>query len=54
MLQPEMSRQLREQKVSALVAGQPEAIVSANIGCIMHLATGTGVPVKHWIELIEI
>jgi glycolate oxidase iron-sulfur subunit len=54
LLQPEMSRQLREQKVSVLMAGRPEVIVSANIGCIMHLAAGTGVPVKHWIELIDI
>jgi glycolate oxidase iron-sulfur subunit len=54
LLQPEMSRELREQKVSALMAGRPELIVSANIGCIMHLAYGTGVPIKHWIELIEV
>jgi hypothetical protein len=26
--------------------------VSANIGCITHLQSGTNVPVMHWIELV--
>lgn len=54
LLQPEMSRQLREQKITALMSGRPELIVSANIGCIAHLASAAGVPVRHWIELIDI
>jgi glycolate oxidase iron-sulfur subunit len=53
ILQPEMARQLREEKLVALWAGAPEVIVSANIGCIAHLAAGSGVPVVHWLELIE-
>ena len=53
ILQPEMARQLREEKLAALRAGTPEVIVSANIGCIAHLAAGSGVPVVHWLELIE-
>jgi glycolate oxidase iron-sulfur subunit len=54
LLQPEMSQQLREEKVSALMAARPEVIVSANIGCITHLGVAAGVPVKHWIELFDI
>jgi glycolate oxidase iron-sulfur subunit len=53
LLQPEMSRQLREQKINALMSSRPELIVSANIGCIAHLASATGVPVRHWIELVD-
>lgn len=52
LLQPEMSRQLRDDKLEALLAETPEVIVSANIGCIAHLASGSGIPVKHWLELI--
>lgn len=54
LLQPELSQQLREQKLSALRAGRPEVIATANIGCMAHLASGAGMPVKHWIELIEV
>jgi len=53
LLQPEMARQLREAKLQALWAEKPEVIVSANIGCITHLAAGSGVPVQHWLELID-
>jgi glycolate oxidase iron-sulfur subunit len=57
ILQPEISRRLRGQKLAALlgnsVAGQPIGIASANIGCIAHLQAGTGVPIKHWIEWID-
>jgi len=28
-------------------------ILSANIGCLSHLETGTGIPVRHWIEWVE-
>ncbi len=28
-------------------------ILSANIGCITHLASGTERPVRHWIEWLD-
>jgi glycolate oxidase iron-sulfur subunit len=28
-------------------------IISANIGCITHLQSGTDTPVKHWIEIVD-
>ena len=53
ILQPEISHRLRGQKLAALLAGDPVAIASANIGCIAHLQAGTGVPIRHWIEWLD-
>lgn len=53
ILQPELSKQLRERKLEALQAPQPDVILSANIGCITHLANGAQVPVRHWIEWLD-
>ncbi|MEE9320144.1 MAG: glycolate oxidase subunit GlcF [Granulosicoccus sp.] len=58
LLQPSLSRQLRDKKVSALTAQQPDIIATANIGCQLHIQTGTGlagndIRVVHWIELID-
>jgi glycolate oxidase iron-sulfur subunit len=53
ILQPDLSAQLRERKLAALGAGAPEAIATANIGCLAHLQDGASVPVRHWIELLE-
>jgi glycolate oxidase iron-sulfur subunit len=51
--QPELSYQLRDNKIKNLEATSPEVIVSANIGCLTHLQSGTETPVRHWIELID-
>ena len=53
LMQPVLSQQLLDNKLSALQKGKPEVIASANVGCQMHLASASGVPVKHWIELLE-
>jgi glycolate oxidase iron-sulfur subunit len=53
VLQPELSTRLRDNKLAALHAGEPEAIASANIGCITHLQSGTALPVRHWVELLD-
>ncbi len=53
ILQPEISLQLRDNKLAALTAGQPIGIASANIGCIAHLQAGTKLPIKHWIEWLD-
>ncbi len=52
LLETEMSSQLLENKLSNLEQHQPDIIVTANIGCLMHLQSGTKIPVKHWIELL--
>ena len=53
VLQPELSYQLRDRKLGHLQANAPDVIASANVGCIQHLQSGTGVPVKHWVELVD-
>ena len=47
-----MANELRARKLEQLQASSPEHIVTANIGCQIHLAGGTETPVVHWIELI--
>ena len=53
ILQPALSKQLRDNKLAALQADAPMAIVTANIGCQTHLQSGTDRPVRHWVEIIE-
>jgi glycolate oxidase iron-sulfur subunit len=53
ILQPELAGRLKRNKLAALEAERPQVIVSANIGCITHLASGTTRPVRHWIELLD-
>ena len=53
VLQPELAYALRDRKLGYLNALEPETIVSANIGCIQHLQTGTSVPVRHWVEVLD-
>ena len=53
LLQPEISRRLLDRKLAALTVGKPEQIVTANIGCQLHLGSHSRVPVKHWIELLD-
>ncbi|CAM8667145.1 GlpC Fe-S oxidoreductase [Oxalobacteraceae bacterium] len=53
VLQPELSYQLRDNKLKNLEATEADEIVSANIGCLTHLQSGTDTPVRHWIELID-
>ncbi len=53
VLQPELSKQLRERKLGNLQAMEPTVITSANIGCITHLQSGTETPVKHWVQVLD-
>ena len=56
VLQSQIAGQLRERKLAALgeACGEaPVAILSANIGCITHLQSGTEVPVRHWVEVLD-
>jgi glycolate oxidase iron-sulfur subunit len=53
VLQPELAYQLRDRKLANLAPLEAQAIVSANIGCIQHLQTGTTTPVRHWVELLD-
>jgi glycolate oxidase iron-sulfur subunit len=53
VLHPEIAKSLRDRKLGHLGTLAPETIVSANIGCIQHLQSGTATPVRHWIEVLD-
>jgi glycolate oxidase iron-sulfur subunit len=53
LLQPQLAEQLRDRKLAALCEAQPEVILSANVGCIAHLAGKAPVRVSHWIEWLD-
>jgi glycolate oxidase iron-sulfur subunit len=53
ILQPELSQQLRANKIAALESGKPAALLTANIGCQTHLQGATNLAVRHWIEAVE-
>jgi glycolate oxidase iron-sulfur subunit len=52
LLQPELSEQLRVNKLHALNENKPDIIVTANIGCQMHLQSGEDKPIRHWLSLL--
>jgi glycolate oxidase iron-sulfur subunit len=53
LLQPEISAQLKARKVATLEARKPDIISAGNIGCMMQIGSGTGVPVVHTVELLD-
>lgn len=53
ILQSDIANELRSRKIDALVKGNPVLIATANIGCQAHLQAGTGLPVVHWVELLN-
>ena len=53
VLNPDIAYTLRDRKLGNLQEMQPDVIVSANIGCITHLQSGTTTPVKHWVEVLD-
>lgn len=53
ILQTKLSNQLLNNKVNAINSGKPDVIATANIGCQLHLASASQVPVVHWIEVIN-
>jgi glycolate oxidase iron-sulfur subunit len=53
VLNPDIACQLRDRKLGHLQEAAPVQIVSANIGCISHLQSGTSTPVRHWVEMLD-
>jgi len=53
LLQPEISAKLKARKVRSLEAKTPDVIATGNIGCIMQIGSGTGLPVVHTVELLD-
>ena len=53
VLQPRIATQLRDRKLLNLAKLEPQVILSANVGCIQHLQSGTSLKVLHWIEMLD-
>jgi len=53
LMQPEISGQLKARKVETLEATRPEIIAAGNIGCMMQIGSGTGIPIVHTVELLD-
>ncbi len=53
LMQPEISGQLKARKVQTLEAKSPDVIAAGNIGCMMQIGSGTGIPVVHTVELLD-
>jgi glycolate oxidase iron-sulfur subunit len=53
LFQPELAERLKKNRVTALQSGLPEVVLTANVGCQTHLASGATVPVRHWIVDLE-
>jgi len=53
LMQPEISGQLKARKVETLEARKPDIIAAGNIGCMMQIGSGTGIPVLHTVELLD-
>lgn len=53
IMQPEIATKLRDRKIANIARTQPDVIAAGNIGCIMQIASGTGVPVVHTAELLD-
>jgi glycolate oxidase iron-sulfur subunit len=53
ILQPRLATELRDRKIANIESLRPDVIAAGNIGCITQIATGTGIPVMHTVELID-
>ena len=53
LLQPEISTELKTRKISNLEATKPDIIAAGNIGCMMQIGSGTGIPIVHTVELLD-
>ncbi len=53
VLQPKLAHELRDRKLGHLAELDAQVIVSANVGCIQHLQSGTPMPVRHWVEVLD-
>ncbi|MEO9576488.1 MAG: glycolate oxidase subunit GlcF [Tateyamaria sp.] len=53
LMQPEISKQLKDRKVDTLMAKNPDIIAAGNIGCMMQIGSAAGVPVVHTVELLD-
>jgi glycolate oxidase iron-sulfur subunit len=53
LMQPDISKQLKERKVRTLEAKNPDVIAAGNIGCMMQIGSAASVPIVHTVELLD-
>ncbi|WP_182086700.1 glycolate oxidase subunit GlcF [Aureimonas sp. ME7] len=53
ILQPEISARLRDRKVANIESVKPDIIATGNIGCMTQIASATGIPIVHTVELLD-
>jgi glycolate oxidase iron-sulfur subunit len=53
ILQSEIAGRLRARKAETLEAVRPDAICAGNIGCMVQIGAGTGIPVVHTVQLLD-
>jgi glycolate oxidase iron-sulfur subunit len=52
-MQPDLAGRLRDRKLANIARTAPEIVATGNIGCMVQLAAGVGVPVRHTVELLD-
>lgn len=53
LLQAELSEQLLDRKLASLQECTPDVIATANVGCQLHLNSGSSTRVVHWATLLR-
>ncbi|MBO6676760.1 MAG: glycolate oxidase subunit GlcF [Rhizobiales bacterium] len=53
IMQPQIARQLRDNKVANIESTNPELIATGNIGCMTQIGTGTDLPIIHTVQLLN-
>jgi glycolate oxidase iron-sulfur subunit len=53
LLQPGIATALRDRKLANIERLKPDVIAAGNIGCLTQIASGTGIPVAHTVELLD-
>jgi len=53
VLQPLLANELRGRMQQTWADSKPEFVVTSNIGCQLHLAVDSQVPVVHWLEYLH-
>jgi glycolate oxidase iron-sulfur subunit len=53
VMQPEISRKLRERKVGNIERAAPDVIAAGNLGCISHIGGATDIPIVHTVQLLD-
>ncbi len=53
LLQPQMAGALLRRKVENIESVNPDVIAASNLGCMTQIASGSGIPVVHLVELLD-